>query len=153
MLKPEKLIEDYVFGIKLCEVVERRMSFKDRIDFSLSNLRSILKKVWLYIVTAIGIGGFIHGYVPQDIVKSIMKHTGFFSVSFAVLICIPLYSNSAGVLVSMDIALAFMMAVTALSFPEFVILKQVMKPKLIAIFAVTAGISIIMARYLFNLLF
>lgn len=125
MLKPEKLIEDYVFGIKLCEVVERRMSFKDRIDFSLSNLRSILKKIWLYIVIAVGIGGFIHGYVPQDIAKG----------------------------VPMDTALAFMMAVTALSFPEFVILKQVMKPKLIAIFAVTAGISIIMARYLFNLLF
>lgn len=142
-----------MFSIKLGEVEERKMTIRERIEFSYSNLKNILRKVGPYIVVAIGIGGFIHGYVPQDIVKSIMKHTGFFSVSFAVLICIPLYSNSAGVLVSMDIALAFMMAVTALSFPEFVILKQVMKSKLMAIFAVTVGISIITEGYLFNLLF
>ncbi|WP_297888665.1 permease [Sulfurihydrogenibium sp.] len=159
-LNPRNLIEDYVFELKFGESQIQELSFKERLEFAYHNVKNILKKIWLYIIVAIGIGGFIHGYVPQDIVENISKNAGVFSVPLAVLIGIPLYSNAAGILpviqalilkgVPIGTALAFMMATTALSFPEFMILKQIMKPKLIAIFASIVGISIIIVGYLLN---
>jgi uncharacterized membrane protein YraQ (UPF0718 family) len=116
-----------------------------------------------YIIVAIGVGSFIHNYVPEETVRELMKSAGFLSVPVAVLVGVPLYSNSAGVLpviqaliekgVPIGTALSFMMATTALSVPEFVILKQIMKPKLIFMFAGIVSISIVIAGYLFNLLF
>jgi Predicted permeases len=101
--------------------------------------------------------------VPEETVRKLMSSAGFLSVPVAVLVGVPLYSNSAGVLpviqaliekgVPIGTALSFMMATTALSVPEFVILKQIMKPKLIFMFAGIVSISIVIAGYLFNLLF
>lgn len=162
-LKPENLIEDYIFKLKLGDVQIKRLSLRERVVYSIDNVKNIVGKIWLYILVAIGIGGFIHGYVPQDMVEKIATSAGFLAVPLAVAIGIPLYSNSAGILpviqaliskgVPLGTALAFMMATTALSLPEFMILKQVMKPKLIAIFASIVGLSIIVAGYLFNLIF
>ncbi len=162
-INPRNLIEDYIFELKIGESEIKSLTFKERIEFAKSNVIDILKKIGIYIFIAIGIGGFIHGYVPQDIIENIMKHTGIFAVPFAVIVGVPLYSNSAGVLpiiaaliekgVPIGTALSFMMATTALSFPEFLILKQVMKPKLIVIFASIVSISIIIAGYIFNILF
>jgi len=162
-LNPRHLIEDYVFELKFGDVQEKEISFKDRINFALGNLKEILKKVSPYIIVAIGVGSFIHNYVPEETVRELMKSAGFLSVPVAVLVGVPLYSNSAGVLpviqaliekgVPIGTALSFMMATTALSVPEFVILKQIMKPKLIFMFAGIVSISIVIAGYLFNLLF
>jgi len=162
-LNPRHLIEDYVFELKFGEVQEKEISFKDRINFALGNLKEILKKVSPYIIVAIGVGSFIHNYVPEETVRKLMNSAGFLSVPVAVLIGVPLYSNSAGILpviqaliekgVPIGTALSFMMATTALSAPEFVILKQIMKPKLIFMFAGIVSISIVIAGYLFNLLF
>ena len=161
-LNPRELIADYVFEIKMGEAQEKSMSFRDRIRFAWENVKSIIGKIWLFILVAIGIGGFIHGYVPQNIVERIAKTAGLFSIPLVVLVGIPLYSNAAGVLplvqpliekgVPVGTALAFMMATTALSFPEFMILKQIMKIKLIVIFASVVGISIIVVGYLMNFL-
>lgn len=158
---PRSLIEDYVFQVQMGESEVKEISFKDRLRLSLESVREIVGKVWIYILIAIGIGGFIHGYVPQDLIEKVAKASGIFGVPLAVVMGIPLYSNAAGVLpvvqplidkgVPIGTALAFMMSVTALSLPEFLILKQIMKVKLIAIFAGVVGTSIIVAGYIFNL--
>ncbi len=163
MFNPRSLIADYVFQVKMGETKEKEMSFKERIDFAWGNVKEIVGKIWIYILIAIAIGGFIHGYVPQELMEKVMKGSNIWSVPLAVLIGIPLYSNSAGILpviqalvekgVPIGTALAFMMATTALSFPEFLILKQIMKVKLIAIFASIVGVSIIIVGYLFNIVF
>ena len=119
-----------------------------------------LKKVWLYVVIGVGLGAWIHGYVPADFLAQYAGADKWYAVPLAVLVGIPLYSNAAGVIplvgaltekgVAMGTSLAFMMAVTALSLPEFMILKKVMKIKLIVIFASVVGAGIIFTGYLFN---
>ncbi len=137
-----------------------QMDWQNRIDYALGYTRDIVKKVWLYIIIGIGIGAFIHGYIPTDLLARYAGRGSWYAVPLAVLVGIPLYSNAAGVIplvgvltekgVSMGTALAFMMSVTALSLPEFMILKKVMKVKLILIFAGIVGLGIMFTGYLFN---
>ena len=112
------------------------------------------------MVIGVGLGAFIYGYVPANFLAQYAGSGKWYAVPLAVLIGIPLYSNAAGAIplvgaltekgVSMGTSLAFMMAVTGLSFPEFMILKKVMKTRLILIFAAVVGIGIIFTGYLFN---
>jgi len=137
------------------------LNWKERIEYAKTYTLDIVKKVWLYVVIGVGIGAWIHGYVPADFLAQYAGSDKWCAVPLAVLIGIPLYSNAAGVIplvgaltekgVAMGTALAFMMAVTALSLPEFMILKKVMKIKLIVIFASVVGAGIIFTGYLFNL--
>jgi uncharacterized protein len=136
------------------------MTPKERREFSLAYTKSIVKKVWPYIIAGIGLGAVIHGYVPTDLLAEYASADNWLAVPLATLIGIPLYSNAAGIIplvsvltekgVSMGTTLAFMMAVTALSLPEFLILKKVMKTRLIVIFACTVGVGIMLTGYLFN---
>jgi len=161
-LKVENLVEE--FSRKEEEggqIKSSEVSWKRRADYAGRYTQSILKKVWIYILIGIGIGALIHGYVPTDFLAQYAGSDKWYAVPLAVLIGIPLYSNAAGIVplvsvltekgVSLGTTLAFMMAVTGLSLPEFMILKKVMKPKLIAIFAGIVGIGIIFTGYLFNL--
>jgi uncharacterized protein len=137
------------------------LDWEQRIKYAKTYTLDIVKKVWLYVVIGVGLGAFIHGYVPADFLAQYAGSDKWYAVPLAVLIGIPLYSNAAGVIplvgaltekgVAMGTSLAFMMAVTALSLPEFMILKKVMKVKLIVIFASIVGIGIIFTGYLFNL--
>lgn len=161
-LKVENLVEEFSRKeedgglIKSSEV-----SWKRRVDYGGRYTKETIKKVWIYLLIGIGIGAFIHGYVPTDFLAQYAGSDKWYAVPLAVLIGIPLYSNAAGIVplvgvltekgVSLGTTLAFMMAVTGLSLPEFMILKKVMKPKLIAIFAGIVGIGIIFTGYLFNL--
>ena len=136
------------------------LSWKERIEYAKTYTLDIVKKVWLYVVIGVGVGAWIHGYVPADFLAQYAGSDKWYAVPLAVLIGIPLYSNAAGVIplvgaltekgVAMGTALAFMMAVTALSLPEFMILKKVMKTRLILIFAGVVGVGIIFTGYLFN---
>lgn len=122
----------------------------------------VLAKTWPYIVIGIGVGAWIHGYVPTDIIVRYAGGNSWYAVLVATLIGIPLYSNAAGVMplvsvltakgVAIGTTLAFMMAVTGLSLPEFLILKNVMKTKLLIIFATIVGLGILFTGYLFNFL-
>ena len=161
--KLEHLIEGFVSQNRLNNTsFEQNQTFKKRIIYAKNYTLDIVKKVWLYILIGIGLGAFIHGYVPTNFLAQYASNNNFFVVPLVVLIGIPLYSNAAGVLplvsvlvekgVSIGTALAFMMAVTALSLPEFLILKKVMKTKLIIIFAAIVGVGIILTGYLFNLI-
>lgn len=162
-MKVESLVEPFVYQNTINGNVELpTMTRKERITYAKDYTLDILKKVWIYILIGIGIGAWIHGYVPADFLAQYAGSDKWYAVPLAVLIGIPLYSNTAGVIplvsaltekgVSMGTTLAFMMAVTALSLPEFMILKRVMKIKLIFIFAGIVATGIIFTGYLFNLI-
>jgi len=162
-LKVEKLVESFVYQNNLNVNNDLQiMTRKERIDYAIKYTLEIIKKVWLYVVIGIGVGAWIHGYLPADFLTQYAGAGKWYSVPLAVLIGIPLYSNAAGVIplvsaltekgVAMGTTLAFMMSITALSLPEFMILKKVMKTKLILIFTGIVGIGIMFTGYLFNLI-
>jgi uncharacterized membrane protein YraQ (UPF0718 family) len=140
----------------------QEMSWRERNNYAKNYAWDIIKKVWLYIIIGVGIGAWIHGYVPTDFLAQYAGADKWYAVPLAVIIGIPLYANAAGIIplvsaltekgVALGTTLAFMMAVTALSLPEFMILKKVMKIKLIVIFASIVGIGIIFTGYLFNVI-
>lgn len=162
-MKMEKFVEAYVYemqNIPSMEIVEPCM--KDRLYDAWIFTRDLIKRIWIYVLIGIAIGGFIHGWIPAGTLAQYAGKGNPFAVPIAVLIGIPLYSNAAGVIplvseltrtgVSMGTALSFMMAVTALSLPEAILLKQVLKPRLLVIFFGVVGIGIIFTGYLFNFL-
>jgi uncharacterized membrane protein YraQ (UPF0718 family) len=160
-LNVENLVEPFVYQNSINSNIDLpSMSRKERITYAKDYTLDILKNVWPYILIGIGVGAWIHGYLPTDFLAKYAGSGRWYAVPLAVLIGIPLYSNAAGVIplvsaltekgVSMGTTLAFMMSVTALSLPEFMILKKVMKTKLILIFAGIVGIGIMFTGYLFN---
>jgi uncharacterized membrane protein YraQ (UPF0718 family) len=157
----EKWVEEYVFTIQTGGIREIiRQTFRDRMAYAKLNTADILKRVWLFVILAIGIGGVIHGYAPQDFLVHYAGRGNPFAVPLAVAVGVPLYSNAAGVIpivyalmekgMSMGTVLAFMMAVTALSLPEMIILRKVLKAPLLAVFAGIMTVTIMAVGYLFN---
>lgn len=159
-LKLEHLVEEYVYNIKMTDIELAALTWKERLEYAWGYVLDILKKVWLYVVIGIAIGGVIHGYAPADFLVKYAGPNNFFGVPLAVLVGVPLYSNAAGIIpivhvlmekgMAMGTVLAFMMAVTALSLPEMIILRKVLKPKLIGIFIGIMSVAIIFVGYLFN---
>ena len=137
-------------------------SFKNRIIFGINEAKSIVNKLWVWILVGVGVGALIHNYIPQEAVQNIVGKTGFFSVPIATLLGVPLYGSCAAILpiaivlfqkgFPLGTALAFMMGVSALSLPEAIMLRRAMKLKLIAIFFGVTTLAIILTGYLFNLL-
>ncbi len=138
-----------------------QFSWDQRMDEAISHVRSIVGKVWLYIVIGVGVGAGIHGYVPQDFMAMLMGKEIWWSVPAAVLIGVPMYSNAAGILpvvqallgkgAALGTVMAFMMSVIALSLPEMIILRKVLKPQLIVLFAGIVALGIIIVGFAFNL--
>lgn len=163
-LKLEHWIEDWVQELRAGEavVIEEKLNWADRIDRGKEAVRDIIGKVWLYVVAGIGVGALIHGYVPEDFMASIMGKDTWWSVPAAVVVGIPMYSNAAGIVpvveallgkgAALGTVLAFMMSVIALSLPEMVILRKVLKLKLIAVFIGVVGGGILFTGFLFNLI-
>ncbi|MBU7008058.1 permease [Phosphitispora fastidiosa] len=162
-LKLEKEVEDYVYEIKMGQSAEiEELTWRDRVKFAKDNVSEIVRKIWVYILIGIGVGALIHGYAPEEFLAKYAGPDNPLAVFAAVIIGIPLYSNAVGTIpiaqaligkgVGIGTALAFMMAVTALSLPEMIILRKVLKPKLIAIFISIVGAAIIFTGYLFNLI-
>jgi uncharacterized protein len=156
----EHLVEEYVYTIKVGEADIVEPSWPDRFAYARGYVKEIVGKVWPYVVGGIAIGAVMHGYVPNDFLARYAGSGNPFAVPIAVLVGIPLYSNAAGVIplvsvltekgVAMGTVLAFMMAVVGLSLPEFIILRKVLKPKLILIFAGINFVTITAIGYLFN---
>ena len=159
-LKLENQVEDYVYQIKMgeCEMVVP--AWKERIENAWGYTKDILKKVWIFVVIGIGFGALVHGYVPMDFVLKYAGPGNPFAVIVAVLLGVPLYSNAAGTIpivqalvgkgLPMGTALAFMMSIVAISAPEIIILRNVIKPKLLAVFIGIVATAIIIVGYLFN---
>ncbi len=160
----EPWIEDWVQEMRASDaiVLEKKLNWTDRIDMGLEAVRDIVGKVWLYVIAGIAVGALIHGYVPESFMASIMGKDAWWSVPAAVIAGIPMYSNAAGIVpiveallgkgAALGTVLAFMMSVIALSLPEMVILRKVLKPKLIAVFIAVVGSGILFTGYLFNLI-
>ena len=154
ILIPVKPLEGELGEVKI------KMTFKQRVKESWEYTWDIFKKIWLYVLIGVGIGAFIHGYVPSDLIVKYAGKDNPFAVLVAVLAGIPMYSNAAGVMplvqvltakgMALGTALSFMMAITALSLPEAMILKKILHIKLIAMFFGIVGLGIIGVGYLFN---
>jgi len=163
-LKMERYVEDFVFKVKpINEGSEEKMTWKDRLLYAVEYVREIFSQVWLYVMIGVGIGAFIHGYVPVEFVTKYAGNGNPFAVIIAVIIGVPLYSNAAGTIpivqalmekgLALGTTLALMMAITGLSLPEFIILRKVLKPRLLLTFFGTVAIGIIAIGYFFNLVF
>jgi hypothetical protein len=160
--KLEHLLEDWVREMPRVEaaVGEDALTLGDRINAGFASVREIVGKVWPYILGGIAVGAAIHGYVPQDFMASLMGKDAWWSVPAAVLIGIPMYSNAAGIIpiveallskgAALGTVLAFMMSVIALSLPEMIILRKVLKVRLIAIFVGIVATGILLVGYVFN---
>ena len=156
----KNLLEEIALGGNGKSINLPELDWKERIQYAKNYTFEIIGKVWLYVILGVGVGAWIHGYVPADFLAQYAGSDKWYAVPLSVAIGIPLYSNAAGVIplvgvltekgVAIGTSLAFMMAVTGLSLPEFMILKKVMKPKLIFIFASVVGVGIIFTGYLFN---
>ncbi|MDN5352460.1 MAG: uncharacterized protein PWQ12_1380 [Clostridiales bacterium] len=158
--KLEKYVEPFVFGNKMAEAAQESMTTEDRISFAKGQVADIVKKVWLYILIGVGIGAAIHNWIPESVISAVLGQDKWYSVILATVVGVPMYADIFGTLpiaealvlkgVGIGTALAFMMAVTALSLPSMILLKKVVKTKLLVIFAgiVTTGILII--GYVFN---
>jgi uncharacterized membrane protein YraQ (UPF0718 family) len=136
------------------------VTLAERVQSGFSAVREIVGRVWPYVVAGIAIGAAIHGYVPQDFMAGLMGKDVWWSVPVAVLIGVPMYSNAAGIIpiveallakgAALGTVLAFMMSVIALSLPEMVILRKVLKMRLIATFAAVVASGILLVGYVFN---
>lgn len=156
----ENEVEEYVYQMQVADVAVQERDSKERFRFAIQNVKDIIHRVWIYLVIGIGIGAIIHGAVPAELLIKYAGPDNPFAVIIGVVLGIPLYSNAMGTIpiaevlltkgVGIGTVLSFMMAVTALSLPELILLRKVIKPKLIAVFVVLTGISIIIVGYLFN---
>ncbi|NPA95393.1 MAG: permease [Thermodesulfobacteria bacterium] len=161
-LNMEPYVADYVWEIRMGQAEIPDMTWQERLEYAKSYVKDILSKIWPYVLGGIAIGALVHGYVPQDFLLRYAGPDNPFAVPVAVILGVPLYSNAAGVIpivqalmakgLPLGTTLAFMMAVTALSFPEMVILSQVLKRELIITFVAIVSISIIIVGYVFNFL-
>jgi hypothetical protein len=136
------------------------LTLAERIDAGFASVRSIVGKVWPYIVAGIAVGAGIHGWVPQEFMASFMGRDAWWSVPLAVLIGVPMYTNAAGIIpvvqallakgAALGTVLAFMMSVIALSLPEMIILRKVLKPRLIVTFVAVVATGILVVGFIFN---
>jgi len=164
-LRLERYVEPFVFETKLGgQVIDSTadLVFAQRVQMGVEEVGTILRKIWPYLLVGIGVGAVIHGWAPEDVFTRYAGAGDSFGVLVAVLIGIPLYSNAAGILplvealydkgLPMGTLLAFMMAVVALSLPEMILLRRVLKPQLLGIYVAVVGASIVGVGYLFNFL-
>jgi len=161
-LKMEAHLEDWVRAMPhtAATTADDALSLGERIDAGFTSVREIVGKVWPYILVGIAIGAGIHGYVPADFMASFMGKDVWWAVPLAVIIGVPMYTNAAGVIpivqallakgAALGTVLAFMMSVIALSLPEMVILRKVLKMRLIATFVGVVASGILLVGFVFN---
>jgi uncharacterized membrane protein YraQ (UPF0718 family) len=167
LFKMEKYVEEFVMkkteissDNQIVMMEEYVMSKKERVDYSLQQVKDIIKRVWIYILIGVGIGAIIHGVIPEEFISRILGSNNSFSVIIATLLGIPMYADIFGTLpiaealvskgVGIGTVLAFMMAVTALSLPSIIMIKKVIKTKLLITFISIVTVGILLMGYLFN---
>lgn len=159
-LKLEKEIEPFVFKTKGKKYKDKKMNWSERIEFAKIQTADLTSKLMPYVLVGIAVGAFIHGFIPMNALSEIAGKDNPFAVPIAVAIGVPIYSNAAGTIpiiqslmekgMATGTALALMMSITALSLPEMIILRRIMKPKLLAAFVGILTISFILVGLLFN---
>jgi uncharacterized membrane protein YraQ (UPF0718 family) len=164
VLRLEKYVAAWVYNVKTNRQneVEIKPLFSERIEAGYTAVKEIVGKIWIYILIGIAVGAGAHGYVPEDFLGTLLGKENWYGVPLAILLGIPMYSNAAGIIpivsvliekgVSLGTALAFMMSVIALSLPEIIILKKVLKWQLIAAFVGIVAFGIVIVGFIFNYL-
>jgi len=161
-MKLEKnLVKDLITNRE--KLKQKRITIlKQRVKFGLDESLSIIKKLWLWIIVAVGLAAAIHNYIPEETIHNLISNLGMFAVPIAVLLGVPMYGSCIAIVpialvlfekgIPLGTALAFMMAISALSLPEAIILRRAMNLKLIAVFFGIVTVSIIIIGYLINIL-
>jgi hypothetical protein len=163
-LRPERWVEPWVLQVKAAAAAEgTHPTWSERFAIGRAEVRTIVGRVWPFLIGAIAVGAVIHGWVPEDFFVRYAGPGNPFAVPVAVLLGIPLYSNAAGTIpliealyakgLALGTVLAFTMAVVALSLPEMILLRRVLRPRLLAIFIGVVGVGIVAVGYLFNAIF
>jgi uncharacterized membrane protein YraQ (UPF0718 family) len=156
-------VEDWVHATPAAanaEAAVQTLTWKERLDAGRLGVFEIVGRVWPFILVGIAIGAGIHGYVPEDFMAGIMGREAWWSVPAAVVVGVPMYSNAAGIIpvveallakgAALGTVLAFMMSVIALSLPEIIILRKVLKPRLLVVFVGVVASGILLVGYAFN---
>jgi uncharacterized membrane protein YraQ (UPF0718 family) len=161
LMRLEKWVEPWVYSTRAGgNRSAGPLRFAERVSAGRTAVRDIVGAAWPFVVAGIAVGSVIHGWVPENALASFMGRGVWWAVPAAVAVGIPLYSNAAGMIpvvqallakgAALGTVLAFMMAVIGLSFPELVILRKVLKPRLLAVFVGIVGTGIVLVGYLFN---
>ncbi|MDD3893525.1 MAG: permease [Syntrophomonadaceae bacterium] len=158
----EGYVESFVFGDENPEYEPDALSRRERINYAQAQVMEIVGRVWIYILIGVGIGALIHNWIPQNIISAVLGQDKWYSVLVATIVGVPMYADIFGTLpiaealvlrgVGVGTVLAFMMGVTALSLPSLIMLSQVIKPRLLAIFFSLVAVGIVIIGYTFNAL-
>lgn len=156
----EGQVEDFVYAMPNVELEQQVMTLGDRAAYAREQVADIVRRVWPYILIGVGIGAAIHNWLPQEVITGLLGQDKWWSVPVATVVGIPMYADIFGTLpiaealvakgVGLGTALAFMMAVTALSLPSLIMLKRVVKMPLLVLFTVIVAIGILLIGFLFN---
>ncbi len=156
----EGYVEQFVYGDGLIDVEQENMTARDRVEFAKAQVRDIVGRVWMYILIGVGIGAVIHNWIPESIISGLLGDDKWYSVLIATVVGIPMYADIFGTLpiaealvykgAGIGTVLAFMMGVTALSLPSLIMLGQVVKKRLLAIFIGLVALGILIIGYIFN---
>lgn len=164
-LRLERFVEEWVYEVKMEQgsKEDENLSWSDRIKFAWQSVKDIVGRVWPYVVAGIAVGAGIHGYIPEELISNLLGKNTWWSVPAAVIVGVPMYSNAAGIIpvveallekgAAVGSVLAFMMAVIALSLPEAVILRKVLKLPLIVVFFAILTFGILLIGFIFNMIF
>ena len=156
----ERYIEPFVLANKITDVPQAVLTRAGRIAYAREQVREVFGRVWMYVLIGVGIGALIHNWIPQNVITALLGADKPWSVPLATLIGVPMYADIFGALpiaealvargVGLGTVLAFMMAVTALSLPSLILLRQVVRPPLLALFVGVVTLGIVLIGYVFN---
>ncbi|HBM09392.1 permease [Pseudomonas sp. Choline-3u-10] len=156
----EQYVEAFVTQHKVLELPAEQLTLRDRLAYARDQVSEIAQRVWLYVLSGVGVGAAIHNWIPEDVITAAIGQDHWWSVPLAALVGVPMYADIFGTLpiaealvgkgVGIGTVLAFMMAVTALSLPSLIMLKKVVKAPLLALFFGIVIVGIMLIGYLFN---
>lgn len=161
---PEKWVESYVWKIQMGQVAQPAIdtSLRGRHEFAIGEVKEIVRRIWLWVLIGIGAGALFHGYVPQAWAENLTGQYNFLAVPMAVILGVPLYSNAVGVIplaeamlakgVAIGTTLALMMSIAAISLPELLILRKVIRLPGLLLFVSVLTVAIVLVGWTFNLL-
>jgi uncharacterized membrane protein YraQ (UPF0718 family) len=161
-LKMEKYVEPFVYESPMVQLDMEDMTRKDRMNFAKEQVLFIIRKVWVFVIVGVGIGAAIHNYIPEAWITAVLGIDKWYSVPLATLVGVPMYADIFGTLpiasalvekgVGLGTVLAFMMAVTTLSLPSIILLRNAVKPRLLTLFVAYCTVGIMLIGFVFNIL-
>ena len=156
----ENQVEEFIRNAKQIDILQEELTVKDRIKYAWEQVVETFKKVFPYILVGVGIGAFIHNWIPEDVIVRFLGTGNPFGVIIATIAGVPMYADIFGCIpiaeallakgARLGVVLAFMMGVTTLSLPSIIMLKKAIKPKLLGLFIGICTVGIIIVGYAFN---